>query len=185
MGIRFLLREKSMRSLCGSRAYLDPTIHIRNATFQWLTEIKFLGIIFDRKLTFLPHILHLRKNCDRSLNILESDSQYFLGADRTSLPMYKHILSCIDYGFSMVYGSCSVSPSYVELDTTHHILFSGFVSEAFLNLTQGESLCCLSPATTHLAASKNIRSYITFRALSVLRLYRVVSLTLPVSLRDI
>ncbi|GBN99948.1 putative RNA-directed DNA polymerase from transposon X-element [Araneus ventricosus] len=79
---------------------LDPNIHIRNAPVPVVNEIRFLGVIFDRKLTFLPHILHLRKKCERSLNILKVLSRTSWGADRTSLfRIYQAvILSSIDYG---------------------------------------------------------------------------------------
>ncbi|GBN39005.1 hypothetical protein AVEN_14392-1, partial [Araneus ventricosus] len=92
----------------------------RNAPIPVVNEIRFLGVIFDRKLAFLPHILHLRKKCERSLNILKVLSRTFWGADRTSLlRIYQAvILSSIDYG-CMVYGSAR--PTVLRrLDTIHH-----------------------------------------------------------------
>ncbi|GBO00212.1 hypothetical protein AVEN_239574-1 [Araneus ventricosus] len=76
--------------------------------------------IFDRKLTFLPHVLHLRKKCERSLNIPKGFSETCLGADRTSLlRIYKAVtLSRIDYRCT-VYGSSR--PTVLRrLDTIHH-----------------------------------------------------------------
>ncbi|GBN57650.1 putative RNA-directed DNA polymerase from transposon X-element, partial [Araneus ventricosus] len=86
--------------------HLDPNIRIRNSLIPVVNEIRFLGVIFDRKLTFLPHVLHLRKKCEKSLNILKVLSKTSWGADRTSLlRIYQAvILSRIDYG-CMVYGS--------------------------------------------------------------------------------
>ncbi|GBO07700.1 hypothetical protein AVEN_137422-1 [Araneus ventricosus] len=86
--------------------HFDPVISIRNVAIPVVNDIRFLGVIFDRKLTFLPHILHLRKKCERSLNILKVLSKRSWGADRTSLlRIYQAvILSRIDYG-CMVYGS--------------------------------------------------------------------------------
>ncbi|GBN45393.1 hypothetical protein AVEN_185227-1 [Araneus ventricosus] len=100
--------------------HLDPNIQIRNAPIPVVNEIRFLGVIFDRKLAFLPHILHLRKKCERSLNILKDLSRTTWGADRTSLlRIYQAvILSSIDYG-CMVYGSSR--PTVLRrLDTSHH-----------------------------------------------------------------
>ncbi|GBO38957.1 hypothetical protein AVEN_164361-1 [Araneus ventricosus] len=110
--------------------HIDPNIQIRNAPIPVVNEIRFLGVIFDRKLTFLPHILHLRKKCERSLNILKVLSRTSWGADRTSLiRIYQAvILSSIDYG-GMVYGSAR--PSVLRrLDTIHHSALR-FFSGAF------------------------------------------------------
>ncbi|GBO21233.1 hypothetical protein AVEN_129476-1 [Araneus ventricosus] len=100
--------------------HLDPNIQIRNAPIPVVNDIRFLGVIFDRELTFLPHILHLRKKCERSLNILKVLSRTSWGADRTSLlRIYQAvILSSMDYG-CMVYGSAR--PTVLRrLDTIHH-----------------------------------------------------------------
>ncbi|GBO37124.1 hypothetical protein AVEN_229721-1 [Araneus ventricosus] len=108
--------------------HLDPNIRIRNSPIPVVNEIRFLGVILDRKLTFLPHVLHLRKKCEKSLNILKVLSKTSWGADRTSLlRIYQAvILSLIDYG-CMVYGSAR--PTLLRrLDTVHHSalrIFSG------------------------------------------------------------
>ncbi|GFW61663.1 putative RNA-directed DNA polymerase from transposon X-element [Trichonephila clavipes] len=49
----------------------DPSIHIGNIQIPVVSEVRFLGVIFDSKLTFLPRVLYLRKKCERSLNILK------------------------------------------------------------------------------------------------------------------
>ncbi|GBM64281.1 hypothetical protein AVEN_271019-1 [Araneus ventricosus] len=98
----------------------QPNIRIRNSPIPVVNEIRFLGVIFDRKLTFLPHVLHLRKKCENSLNILKVLSKTSWGADRTSLlRIYQAvILSRIDYG-CMVYGSARLTVLR-RLDTVHH-----------------------------------------------------------------
>ncbi|GFT50090.1 putative RNA-directed DNA polymerase from transposon X-element [Trichonephila clavipes] len=45
----------------------DPDIRIRDVQIPVVPDVRFLGVIFDRRLTFLPHILHLRKRCEKSL----------------------------------------------------------------------------------------------------------------------
>ncbi|GBM72359.1 hypothetical protein AVEN_178036-1 [Araneus ventricosus] len=68
--------------ICRKRSiHQDPNIQIRNAPIPVVNEILFLGVIFNRKLTFLPHILHLRKKCERSWNILKVLSRTSWGAD--------------------------------------------------------------------------------------------------------
>ncbi|GFT69900.1 putative RNA-directed DNA polymerase from transposon X-element [Trichonephila clavipes] len=83
-------------------------------------EVRFLGVIFDSKLTFLPHVLYLRKKCERSLNILKVLSNTLWGADRVSLlRVYQAlILSRLDNGCA-VYGSARTSV-LKRLDTIHH-----------------------------------------------------------------
>ncbi|GFS76262.1 putative RNA-directed DNA polymerase from transposon X-element [Trichonephila clavipes] len=63
----------------------DPSTHIGNIQIPVVSEVRFLGIIFDSKLTFLPHVLYLRKKCERSLNILKVLSNTLWGAERESL----------------------------------------------------------------------------------------------------
>ncbi|GFV99622.1 putative RNA-directed DNA polymerase from transposon X-element [Trichonephila clavipes] len=83
-----------------------PEIRIRDVQIPVVPDVGFLGVIFDRPLTFLPHILHLRKRCEKSLNLLKVLSNTSWEADRTSLlRVYQAIvLSRIDYG-CVVYGS--------------------------------------------------------------------------------
>ncbi|GBN12421.1 putative RNA-directed DNA polymerase from transposon X-element [Araneus ventricosus] len=98
---------------------LQNAVNKLNVAIPVVDDIRFLGVVFDRKLTFLPHILHLRKKCERSLNILKVLSRTSWGADRTSLlRVYQSvILSRIDYG-CMVYGSAR--PTVLRrMDTIH------------------------------------------------------------------
>ncbi|GBO18979.1 hypothetical protein AVEN_275677-1 [Araneus ventricosus] len=98
----------------------DPVIQIRDTNIPVVGEVRFLGVTFDRKLTFLPHVLNLRKRCEKSLNILKVLSTTTWGADRPSLlRIYQSvILSRIDYGYE-VYGSAR-SSVLRHLDTVHH-----------------------------------------------------------------
>ena len=78
-------------------------------------DIKFLGIIFDRKLSFMPHIKYLKAKCLKALNILKVLSHTNWGADRTVLlQLYRSLIrSKLDYG--------SARKSYLMmLDTVHH-----------------------------------------------------------------
>ncbi|GFU21467.1 probable RNA-directed DNA polymerase from transposon X-element [Trichonephila clavipes] len=99
----------------------DPEIRIRDIQIPVVPDVRFLGVIFDRRLTFLPHILHLRKRCEKSLNLLKVLSNTSWGADRTSLlRVYQAIvLSRIDYG-CVAYGSACNS-TLKKLDPVHHM----------------------------------------------------------------
>ncbi|GFY02461.1 probable RNA-directed DNA polymerase from transposon X-element [Trichonephila clavipes] len=100
--------------------HLDPSIHIGHIPIPVVSAVRFLGVIFDCKLTFLPHVLYLRKRCERSLNILKVLSNTLWGTDRVSLlRVYQAlILSRLDYG-CVVYGSARASV-LKRLDTVYH-----------------------------------------------------------------
>ena len=77
-------------------------------------------MIFDKKLSFIPHIKYLKAKCLKSLNILKVLSHTTRGADRTTLlQLYRSLIhSKLDYG-SIVYGSAR--KSYLAmLDPIHH-----------------------------------------------------------------
>ncbi|GBM66723.1 hypothetical protein AVEN_77693-1, partial [Araneus ventricosus] len=156
--------------------HLDPNIQIRNALIPVVNEIRFLGVIFDRKLTFLPHILHLRKKCERSLNILKVLSRTSWGADRTSLlRIYQAvILSSVDYG-CMVYGSAR--PTVLRrLDTIHHSALR-ICSGAFRTSPVESLYVICNQLPLHLRRQK-ISALYFFRAQSVPN-HPIRQLTLP------
>ena len=66
---------------------------------------KFLGVIFDNKLTFLPHIRYLKEKCVKALNLLRVVAHISWGADQHTLshPYRSLVRSKLDYG-SVVYG---------------------------------------------------------------------------------
>jgi len=66
--------------------------------------------IFDRKLSFIPHIKHLREKCTKALNLLRVVSHTTWGADQqTLLHLYRSLIrSKLDYG-CVVYGSAQSS----------------------------------------------------------------------------
>ncbi|GBM97932.1 hypothetical protein AVEN_228358-1 [Araneus ventricosus] len=100
--------------------HLDPEIKLHGHSIPLLNEIRFLGVIFDKKLNFLRHVIALREKCERSLNILRVSSTTAWGADRASMMrIYRAIiLSKIDYG-SVIYGS-SRKTVLQRLDPVHH-----------------------------------------------------------------
>ncbi|GFT02051.1 putative RNA-directed DNA polymerase from transposon X-element [Trichonephila clavipes] len=98
-----------------------PEIRIRDVNIPVVPYVSFLGVIFDRRLTFLPHILHLRKKCEKSLNLLKVLSNTSWGADRASLlRVYQYVvLSRMDYDCA-IYGSACNS-ALKKPDPVHHM----------------------------------------------------------------
>ena len=102
------------------RMHADPKLHIYGTQIPVVKEAKFLGLIFDHKLSFIPHIKALKAKCLKALDILKVLSHSDWGGDRTVLlNLYRTLIrSKLDYG-SIVYGSAR--KSYLKsLDTIHH-----------------------------------------------------------------
>ena len=79
-----------------------------------------VGVVFDRKLSFIPHIKQLKAKCQKALNLLRVVAHTDWGADRkVLLNLYRtKIRSKLDYG-SIIYGSAR--KSYLEmLAPIHH-----------------------------------------------------------------
>ena len=84
-------------------------------------QYKFLGIIFDRKLSFIPHINYLKAKCQKALQLLRVVAHTDWGADKlTLLKLYRSLVrSKLDYG-CFIYGSAR--KSYLRcLDSIHHL----------------------------------------------------------------
>ena len=80
-------------------------------------EAKLLGLLFDKKLTFIPHIKSLKVKYLKALDVLKMLSNTNLGGDRSVIPnLYRSLVrSKLDYD-STVYGSAR--KSYLKcLDT--------------------------------------------------------------------
>ena len=79
-----------------------------------------MGLLFDKKLSFIPHIKAFKAKCLKALDILKVLSSTNWGGDRSVLlNLYRsQVTSKFDYG-SIIYGSAR--KSYLKcLDTIHH-----------------------------------------------------------------
>ena len=98
----------------------DPNILLGKTPIKVVREAKFLGVIFDTKLTFKNHIQYLKTSCQKALDILRVVGHTDWGADRIILLRLYHLLvrSKWDYG-CIVYGSAHWS-ILKQLDPIHH-----------------------------------------------------------------
>lgn len=120
-GFNFSLSKTSCIHFCHRRGiHPDPKLYFKKSEVAVVDSTRFLGVIFDKKLTFLPHILHLRNKCEKTLNLLKFLSNTAWGADRTSLlRIYRAVIrSKLDYGCA-AYGAAR-SSVLKKLDTIHH-----------------------------------------------------------------
>ena len=98
-----------------------PTLKLKGNILPYEDKVKFLGVIFDKGLTWGPHIKMLKENVKKSLNILKVVSSFDWGADRKSLlRLYNSLCkSKIDYA-CQIYSSASKS-NLKELDVVHNL----------------------------------------------------------------
>lgn len=82
--------------------------------------MRYLGMIFDRKLNWNAHLNHLRTSCQSGINLLRILSNQNWGSDRqTLLLLYRALVrSKIDYG-SIIYASASKSVLKI-VNTVHN-----------------------------------------------------------------
>jgi len=78
-------------------------LYLNGKPIERTTDAKFLGVTFDQRLTWKPHILELKKKCLRTLNILKmlNNKQYGPSSHKL-LNIYKILVrSKLDYGSSI------------------------------------------------------------------------------------
>ena len=98
----------------------DPTLKLDDSEIPVVSQYKLLGIIFDRKLSFIPHIQYIKDKCNKTLKLLRIIAHTDWGADfQTLLKLYRTLMrSKIDYG-CYVFGAAR--KSYLKtLNTVHH-----------------------------------------------------------------
>ncbi|GFO11825.1 RNA-directed DNA polymerase from mobile element jockey [Plakobranchus ocellatus] len=112
--------EKAYDTTWRQRIYTEPALHLDGQPIPVKGEAKFLGVIFDQKLSFENHVKYLKNKCLKALNLLHVVGHTDWGADRaTLLKLYRTLVrSKLDYG-SVIYGSAK---KYIlrALDPIHH-----------------------------------------------------------------
>ena len=120
-GFKFSKAKTSCVHFCNMRKmHKDPELFLDKTPIKVVPEAKFLGLTFDSKLSFIPHIKNLKAKCLKALDLLKVVSNAKWGGDEeTLLHLYRSLIrSKLDYG-SIIYGSAR--PSYIKmLDTIHH-----------------------------------------------------------------
>ena len=99
----------------------DPVLKLDGVGIPVVDQYTFLGVIFDRKLSFIPHINYLKAKCHKALQLLRVVAHTDWGADKaTLLELYKSLVrSKLDYG-CFIYGSAR--RFYLRcLDSIHHL----------------------------------------------------------------
>ena len=80
-GFKFSKSKHVCMHFCQLRkAHDDPVLTLDGQPIPVEEETKFLGVIFDKKLTFIPHIKKLKAKCQKSLEPTSSCCPYRLGS---------------------------------------------------------------------------------------------------------
>ena len=114
-GFKFSSSKTVCMPFCRLRsAHPNPELTLNGTLIPVVEQTKFLGVIFNNKLTFLPDIRYLKEKCVKSLNLLRVVAHTSWGADQhTLLHLYRSLVrSKLDYG-SIIYGS--VRESYLRV----------------------------------------------------------------------
>ena len=95
----------------------NPTLKLDGSEIPVVNQCKFLCVIFDKKLSFIPHIQYLKDKCNKTLKLL---CIIDWGADQpTLLKLYRTLIhSKIDYG-CFIYGAARKT-YFKPLNIVHH-----------------------------------------------------------------
>jgi len=126
-------------------AHPKPELTLNGTLIPVVEQTKFLGVIFDNKLTFLPHIRYLKEKCAKALNLLRVVAHTSREADQhTLLHLYRSLVrSKLDYG-DVVYGSARESHVYWIRYRTMHCDYASVPSEPHL-----PQACVFKPMNHH------------------------------------
>ena len=95
----------------------DPNILLGKTPIKVVREVKFLGVIFDTKLTFKNHIHYLKTSCQKALDILRVVEHTDWGADRIVLLRLYRSLVCSKLDYRCIVYRRSILK---QLDPIHH-----------------------------------------------------------------
>ena len=71
-GFKFSRSKTICMHFCELRKFhLEPTLTLNGVDIPVVQETIILGIMFDSKLSFIPHITYLRTICQKALNLLK------------------------------------------------------------------------------------------------------------------
>ena len=114
-------KTKAIRFCRLTRREQVPTLFLNDVILPYEDSVKYLGVLFDRKLTFARHINDVICNVKKRISILKVVSRFSWGADRvTLLRIYQALyLSKIDYA-CQIYGS-ACKTLLAKLDVVHNM----------------------------------------------------------------
>ena len=71
----------------------DPVLLLNGTPIAVVEQVKFLGLIFDKHLSFISHLRYLKQKCLKALNLLRVVSSTKWGTDeKTLLHLYRVLI---------------------------------------------------------------------------------------------
>jgi len=127
------------------KAHPDPQLLLIGTPIPVVEQTKFIGLIFDKKLSFITHLQYLKNKCLKTLNLLRVAANTKWASDeKTLLHLYRSLIrSKLEYG-AVVYGSARKSACWTLSKTKLYIhvwVLSGHpLSQAYMS----KRMKCLS-----------------------------------------
>ena len=118
-GFRFSTSKTVCMHFCRRRGHCpDPELWLDREPIPVASETRFLGLVFDRRLTYREHFKILREKCFKAMNILKCVSRTSYGADRKTLLLFyrSFIRSKLDYGCFIYDSACIFSQTHSRHD---------------------------------------------------------------------
>src|SRR6218665_2492792 len=86
----------------------NTSVKVGNERIKIEKSAKFLGVVFDHKLSWKPHLEYIIAKCKSRMNLMRAVSSYHWGASKKALLLiYKSLIrSVIDYG-DVVYSTAN------------------------------------------------------------------------------
>ena len=106
-GFRFSQTKTKCVHFCYKRKlHNDPCLKLERTEIPVVNEHKFLGLVFDKKLTIIPHLKYLWFSCNKRLQLLRVIAHTEWGADRgTLLKLYRSLIRSKLDSSSFIYQS--------------------------------------------------------------------------------
>lgn len=99
-------KSKAIKFIKRHPSPMDSMLLLNNERLQFVRQHKYLGLIFDDRLSWKPHIEQLRADCIKRLNVLKTLTCFKWGAQEAAiLKVYRAVIrSKLDYG-SIIYST--------------------------------------------------------------------------------
>ena len=92
-------------------------LYLNDQELKSAKSVKFLGMIFDQRLTWKEHILHLVEKCQKRINVLKLLTGSKWGADKeTMIILYKTLIrSVLDYGCVVYFSAADTNLKSLDI----------------------------------------------------------------------
>jgi Reverse transcriptase (RNA-dependent DNA polymerase) len=119
-GFKFSTTKSAVVFFTQGTGRIDNRLTLYGVPIPVIKEIKFLGVIFDSRLTFVPHINYTKQKCLRRLNILKVTAGKKWGANKSALlTIYKALIRPLSMYASNAIDSASTHTKK-QLDIIQH-----------------------------------------------------------------